>query len=482
MPNTNPVSVKTLLLDLFNFRTMPQVDEPHAVQAMYAIGDEWFLALMESLLDDGYLPTENIIVLKTNTSQPKLIVKEGNRRVAALKIICGYLPVDTIVLPDKFANRINELSAEWKTANESVPCTIFEEKDAATVDKIVALAHGKGEKAGKDKWNAVARARHSRDVIGSNEPPLDLLEKYLKEGKNLTEQEKELWGGVYPLTVLEDAMKRISIRFKGISNSAELAKKYPSIDYRNALESILRAIGLEELDFKKIRDKDQDFAAQYGLPTVTSSSASASAASQGGSKGSTTGASGGSSSQSQGTQAQGTSSSGAGSNTSKKKMVAVAINDPKAVRRMLRAFKPLGANREKIVSLKDEALKLNIEKTPLAFCFILRSMFEISAKVYCDDHKASSGPSATKSDGTDKSLVDMLRDITKYMTTMPNQKPDQAMQKALHGAMTELAKKDGILSVASLNQLIHNPKFSIQANDISIVFGNIYPLLEAMNR
>lgn len=38
---------------------------------------------MESLLDDGYLPTENIIVLESPDG--KMVVREGNRRVASLK-------------------------------------------------------------------------------------------------------------------------------------------------------------------------------------------------------------------------------------------------------------------------------------------------------------------------------------------------------------------------------------------------------------
>ena len=35
--------------------------------------------------------------------------------------------------------------------------------------------------------------------------------------------------------------------------------------------------------------------------------------------------------------------------------------------------------------------------------------------------------------------------------------------KALHGAITELAKPEGILSVTSMNQLVHNQKFSISS-------------------
>ena len=35
--------------------------------------------------------------------------------------------------------------------------------------------------------------------------------------------------------------------------------------------------------------------------------------------------------------------------------------------------------------------------------------------------------------------------------------------------------------VTSMNQLVHNQKFSIQAGDIAGLFGNVFPLLEAMN-
>lgn len=118
----------------------------------------------------------------------------------------------------------------------------------------------------------------------------------------------------------------------------------------------------------------------------------------------------------------------------------------------------------------------------MAFCFLLRSMFELSAKAYCDDHVASGGPSATKADGEERRLVDILRDIVKHMVALPTGKEDKAKQKQLHGALTELASPDSILSVTSMNNLVHNPKFSIRTSDISGMFGNIFPLLEAMNK
>jgi hypothetical protein len=55
------------------------------------------------------------------------------------------------------------------------------------------------------------------------------------------------------------------------------------------------------------------------------------------------------------------------------------------------------------------------------------------------------------------------------------------MQRVLHPAMVELGKHEGILSVTSMNQLIHHPHFSALPRDIAGVFGNVFPLLKEMN-
>lgn len=58
---------------------------------------------------------------------------------------------------------------------------------------------------------------------------------------------------------------------------------------------------------------------------------------------------------------------------------------------------------------------------------------------------------------------------------------DQAALKVLHGAMAELARPEGFLSVTSMNQLVHNARFTVTPTDVCVLFGNIFPLLECMN-
>lgn len=461
MPTTSQIEVNKLKLDLKNFRTVPQKKETDAIKAMISIKPDRFFAIIESLIDDGYLITENVIVLNDGTNN---IVKEGNRRIAALKIIHGFYKVEDFGLPAHIVDKIKRIDAQWKKDNLKVPCTVFSLKEESKVDRVVTLAHGKGEKASRDPWSSVARARHNRDVKGVTESGLDLVEKYLKKGSNLNNQQKERWSGDYSLSVLDEALRKIYARV-GYASVADLVKNYPKIKFLSELETILLNIGLEQIKFETIRS--QDFPTNYGIPPIvitppsnqTNQNPNNANQNQSGTSGS-----------------KQASSVGTGSNTSSviNSAKSVASNDPKYVASLLKKLTPKGVNRQKVVTLKDELKKLKISDNPIAFCFILRSMFEISAKAYSSDH----GLSMTKSGGKDKSLVEVLRGITSHLT---NNNANTAMVKILHGSMTELAKPDGILSVTSMNQLVHNPSFSVIPSDICIMFGNIYPLLEAMN-
>jgi hypothetical protein len=399
MPQTKPVPIKDLALDLGNFRTVKQATERSAIEAMISTSPDRFWALTASLLDSGYLPTESVIVLRDGK---KLTVKEGNRRVAALKLIHKLQAHAGLDVPDAVAERIKAVTAAWRRDNATVPCTIYDVGDAATVDKIVTLAHGKGEKAGRDQWNPVARARHNRSMNGATESALDFLEKYLEEGKNLTALQKARWSGAFPLSILEEAMKRIAPRL-GLASATTLAGLYPNIKHRDAVESMVHDIGLDQLGFDRIRDKDVDFGAAYGLPAAKATGS--------GGKGKGSSATG---------SKNGAAKAAAAAATKRKQAAAqkaIATGDPRAVKRLFQDFQPVGKRREKLVALKEEIVTLDLRRTPLAFCFVLRSMFELSAKAYCSDHAASGGPSATKAGGEERYLVEVLRDITNHLTT-----------------------------------------------------------------
>ncbi len=84
--------------------------------------------------------------------------------MGALKIIHGQIDRKRLDIPDSIGNLIRDISPEWIEANAEVPCAVYEPSEERKVDKIITLTHGKGVKAGRDKWDAVARARHNRLV------------------------------------------------------------------------------------------------------------------------------------------------------------------------------------------------------------------------------------------------------------------------------------------------------------------------------
>lgn len=485
MPQSVATPVSELVIDLKNFRTIEQPDEVQAVQAMISTDADQFWALMDSMLQDGYLPTENIIVLKSSVGGSNLLVKEGNRRVAALKLIFGFLPTAQFGVPEDLAKKIANVSPQWKTENTQVPCAIYPAKDAAIVDRIVSLTHGKQEQAGRVAWNSVARARHNRDHNKSLEHGLDLLEKYLVNGENLSRQQAKRWAGYYKLTVLDEALGKIAPRFC-VKSGPELAKQYPAIANKPVLDDVLRDIGIEIITFATLRSPT-DFLASYfpqpapAGPQANPQGGASPSPDTGNTGGNPTPTPGGASPTPTYTNPAGGQPGGAPAPAPappEKKVIAVPIGDPRIVKRTLTKFSPLGPNRQKVVTLRDEAKRLKLKDNPIAFCFLLRSMFEISAKAYCVDYKASGGPSLKKSNGEDKTLAVALKEITSHLT---KNNQDPAMVKVLHGAMTELARSDGLLSVTSMNQLVHNPTFSVTATDIATLFGNVFPLLEAMN-
>lgn len=482
MARNTHLEVKDLSLDLKNFRTVPQPDEESAIKAMILIKEDKFVAIMESIIEDGYLETENIIVLEAGDDY---IVKEGNRRIAALKLIHGIYDIADFGLPSTTIEKVSSLDAQWKTTNEKVPCSIFASKEADKVDRIVALAHGKGEKASRDDWNSVARARHNRDVNSASEPALDILESYLNKGRNITEEQKEKWAGDYPLSVLDAALGKIFPRLQ-YQNTTQLSQAYPKIKYQQEFDSILKGIGEGSIKFPIIRGAG-DFPTNFGIPTIAPPASSGASGASGGTG--SAGSSGGSSGPSVGgvpntNVGGGANPKASGAPNSQtsggvKKPKAHAINDPANIKKLLKAFNPRGANRAKVVTLRNEIILLKCIDTPTAFCLLLRSLFELSAKAYCVDHGIAQTKVQTNGTRKDKTLAELLREISKHLISNMT---DQGLIKQLHSATTEITKKDGMLSVTSMNQIVHSPSFSVAPSEIPILFSNMYPLLEAMNK
>lgn len=463
------LQVSDLIIDLNNFRTVPQKDEINAINSMISLNPKRFWGLMDSLIETDYLPTENIIILEiVEKDKNKYIVKEGNRRIACLKILLGLVDLNQLNISQNKKDQIKNLPKEWYETNSKVNCSIYPESEIDKVNKIISLAHGKKEVASRDDWESVATARHNRQVNGAIELGLTLLEKYLDEGLNITKNEKILWSGKYSLTILDEALIKIHSKL-GYTAAHEMVNDYPKIMNRELVEKILHDIGDGKLTFKNLRSND--FFLKYEINSNSNSNSdlilNKEENNQVNSK--------------ENNLRSAPENIKVNNHTPKRERTSTSISSTKNVTKLLKQLIITGSERSKILAIRNEMTNLKIENNPFAFCFLLRCLFELSAKVFCNQLQQKKIPNAPQymKNNEEKKLVDVLRDITDFLTI---NKSDKLMVKKLHGAMTEISRSDGILSVTSLNQLVHNPQFSVAPNDISIIFSNIFPLLDEMNK
>lgn len=437
---------------------------------MIAVGEKDFWGLADSILEEGYTGEGNLIVLREGDNPEKLVVKEGNRRLAAIKLVRELLSLDDDVdIPVATKRRMARLTASERADKKDIPVLIYPAEEADIVDRIVARKHGKGGYAGRAEWNSVPRARHNR-AQGANEYGLDLLEKYLEKGKNLTPQEQALWEGDYPVTILDEALSRTVAFLDRAVSVKELVAAYPRTPHRVALESMMAAIGRHRLKFPDMRKKGDEKwspepygfvrpASEVDTPDTSDAPKPAEPAtgdSAGGASNADTGNDGG-------VDSGGTKPD--------------AFNTYKDLQAWFKALKVNGDHREKVAILAKEATKINVDSAPHAVAFLVRSMFELSAKAYCKEHAGEKGvPTYGDANGRlEKALLAIIAHIR-------NVEGDQAL---LYGAELELKhdeKDPHFLSTKSMNQLVHNPQFLIDGTRFLRSFANLKYLLEALNK
>ena len=107
--------------------------------------EERIIELMESIGQQGYFPGEPLVVVRNGG---RYIVAEGNRRLAAIKLLNGQLPI-----PPRLKS-LQEAREQAKQHPVDIPCLVFDEH--AEVLHYLGYRHITGVKA----WKPLAKARY----------------------------------------------------------------------------------------------------------------------------------------------------------------------------------------------------------------------------------------------------------------------------------------------------------------------------------
>ncbi|WP_273758941.1 ParB/Srx family N-terminal domain-containing protein [Bartonella sp. AU55XJBT] len=149
MAKTKTISLKKLKLDLENPRISRSLTEKEAIN--FLCDTEKILELAEDIAENGLSPCEKLMVLQDGE---KYIVKEGNRRLVALKILDN-----PSLAPRHLSKKISEYSENRKIQINFVECAIASdigESNHWMVIKHLGQNNGKGVKP----WNAIQKTRY----------------------------------------------------------------------------------------------------------------------------------------------------------------------------------------------------------------------------------------------------------------------------------------------------------------------------------
>lgn len=229
LPN---MRISQVNLDTTNPRIGKQADEKACIESIVNKNREHMLNLIEDIAAEGLTP---IPIILSKNKNGEWIVRDGNRRVTALKLLKSpnLAPSEEMTkkikaIKDKYPN----YSLEIKTAHE------FESEEA--VQKYLDKIHkGSQDGVGQIEWSTIEKARHNKKngTKDKNIRALNLL-IWANNECNISIDEEN-----FPFTTLSDRLMAVNrLERIGLVIDDEKASCLPTRDLAITIKKVTRLI------------------------------------------------------------------------------------------------------------------------------------------------------------------------------------------------------------------------------------------------
>lgn len=170
--------IEDLTLDLANPRLGGVATQNEAMRGLIGLSISYFKTLMTSIRDNGLDPGDAFYVVRDEEDDGSYIAIDGNRRLAALKVLIEPVVLTGLDLPEGQVKSIAKVAAGFDPgAFETVSCVLFD--DRATGDAWIERRHGRdlgGE--GRVTWSPLEIERFQKDR--STLDVIDFVERALE--------------------------------------------------------------------------------------------------------------------------------------------------------------------------------------------------------------------------------------------------------------------------------------------------------------
>lgn len=240
------IEVDDIYLDTKNPRFENEQKNQRA--ALEKIVDVETLALARHIAKHGLNPLERMAVFFDEKIQ-KYVTAEGNRRLAALKLLNNFSLLDSLKVSSPIRSELKKTPKSVLANLKQVPCAVFDSKSAPAI--WVKLKHtGKNAGVGTVQWNREQQQRFDTEYLDHKPPQLQLLDFLRDEFQGDKNISAKLTDN-FPMTSLERLVSDPEVReFLGI----ELEDKhlYATLEKAEILKAFKKVIcDLTEPDKKK---------------------------------------------------------------------------------------------------------------------------------------------------------------------------------------------------------------------------------------
>ncbi len=437
------IDLENLLFDLDNPRFNGLSDQRAALQEIVSNQGDKLFKLAQDIAQQGLNPTERVSVIKSNGD--KHIVVEGNRRLAASKLLCNAARLDNMEISNSMKTKFKKLAERFDTSLvDPMPCVLFDSREEA--NHWIELRHtGENKGIGIVSWDSQATAR-----FRGKRTSLHALEFVRTKGVLTPGVVAQLDNFNFPITNLDRLLGDPEIRTAlGLKKSSGSLQSSVSADHlARALGRIITEIATAAITVSDIKRKDDR--ANYldrirdDLPDLATSSVAPYDLS------STT----------QGKESSTNQPDKKSNKTGQNKSVPASTNRSTLIPQGC----VLSIKEPRINNVYKELRKLDVEKYPNAVAVLSRVFLEMSVNHYMNVFNLT---------GKDelKPRIDIVCDDLK------TKKVNQNILKSIRLATSQTGAP---FSVDLLNGYVHNQFVNPDAKTLKTAWDNVQPFFETL--
>ncbi len=247
------LKLSDLLLDQDNPRISRAGSQRETLQKIIEDQDVKLVVLAESIVSEGLNPMDRWLVLRSPTVRRKYITLEGNRRLAALRILHNPNVMTDIEIRSALKKRFEELANQFDL-DAIGPLDCYEVEDRAEAAAWINQRHtGENEGKGIVDWGGLATSR-----FRGRDPALQAYEFVLNHG-SLENEEKELLAKRFPISTLDRLLSTPDVRSRiGVEiTSGKLRTALPATEVIKPLRQIVLQLATRDINVTALKSKDQ---------------------------------------------------------------------------------------------------------------------------------------------------------------------------------------------------------------------------------